>query len=157
MEFLYCSTEHPWGHSRTDGTPLKSHGQCHSFLTSHYSVILDSLEVLWGKIIPLPQHTQAGQKGPPAILFQLCGWKPESCDLPKGHPFDLDVTKASELTLPVGHPFILLHIWVDPLTGIVFIGLNSSLEFLCLLGRAAARCGHGKWRRRGTRSINLLS
>ena len=153
------------GHSGMAGTPLKGHGQHNGFLTLHHSVILDSLEVLQGKIVPSPQHAQTGWSRPPDILFQLCGEQSESCSLPAGHPFDLNtaealvlrVEKRSELPSPVGHPFVLLHVWADPLTNLVWVHLNPLPGSLCLLGRVAARCGQRRWRRKGTRSIRLLS
>ena len=61
-----------------DSTPLKGYGQCHCFFTIHHSVILDSLEVIQGNIVPLPQQAQAGWSGPPSIHFPavwLATWK----------------------------------------------------------------------------------
>ena len=147
-----------------DSTPLKSHGQHHCFFMLHHFVIPNSLQVLWGKIVLLPQLALTEQSSPPAVLFQLCGWVPESCSLLMGHPFYLEVTKVLilwvekrfEFPPPVRHPFILLHIGADPLTYMVLVSLNPSPGFLYLLGRVVARCGHGEWRRRGTRSISLL-
>ena len=96
----------------------------------------------------------------PAVWLQ-----PESHGLLVGHPFDLDVAEAfvlgaekrSKLNPPVGYPNVLLHVWVDSLNSIVWVSLNPLPGFCCLLGRVVARYGHGRWRRRGTRSISSLN
>ena len=53
----YCTAHRaPLGHSRTDGAPQEAHGKCHHFFMLHLSIISSSLEILLGKVIPVPQH-----------------------------------------------------------------------------------------------------
>ena len=92
-EVLYCSAEHPWGHSGMNGATLESHGQHNHFFMLHHPIILDSLEVLLGKVVLSPQQFQEGG-GPWAVFSLLCGWHPEGHSIPLGHPFDLDIAEV---------------------------------------------------------------
>ena len=115
---LYCSAEHPWWtfwirwHTTEGPWPVHNH----SPHVMHHSVIPDSLEVLWGKVVLLHPNTprQGGAAHQPCISSCAAG-SPESHSLPVGHPFYLDITKVlileaekrSELPPPVRHPFFL--------------------------------------------------
>ena len=164
MELLYCSAEHPWGHSRLDSAYLKGHGQCHHFFSSHHLVVSDSLEFLCGNVVLLPSTPR--WSSPTTIFFHLGGWQPEGCGLPAGYFFNLGiiavlvlgVVNRPKFPAPVRYPFILLHIGLNPLGGEAWVGISPSPRFLFLssLGRVVARCGCGRWRSRGSRSINLL-
>ena len=101
-ELMYHFAEHPCGHSGINGTPLEGHSHCHYFFSLHLTIILNSLELLRGKIVSLLQHTQTGQSGPPAIFFLLCGWHPDGCCLPVVQPLDFDVAKTLILSVKKG-------------------------------------------------------